>query len=300
MKISIIGNGAVGNMLAVSCQQHKLDYQVLTRSGLATEIKITDGHNRQWQMPLPVAPLSTLSQSNLIILPLKAYQIADFIEQNCSLIQPQQTLVLLHNGMGTIETCQQLLPNNNLIAGTTNYGAFKPDKSTLLIKGQGESHFGWVTQQTDCHHQVIEQALSSLLPPSTWHTDIRLALWLKLAVNACINPLTAIYEVTNGELRAEHFQTQLIAVCEEIGQLMNYLGFVQEPKALLQRVNKVIVDTADNFSSMNRDVTAKRPTEIDFINGYIVKQAQLCGLSCPVNLNLLKQIKAMERHYLPC
>lgn len=299
MKISIVGNGAVGNMLAVSCHKQQLDYQVFTRSEQATELKVTDSNNKQWRMPLVVHPLSALSHSELIILPLKAYQIAEFIEKNRSLIHSKQTLVLLHNGMGTIETCQQLLPNNNLIAGTTNYGAFKPDKSTLLIKGQGESHFGWVTQQTDCHRQVIEQALSSLLPPSTWHTDIRLALWLKLAVNACINPLTAIYEVTNGELRAEHFQTQIIGVCEEISQLMNYLGFVQEPQALIQKVNKVIEDTADNFSSMNRDVAAKRPTEIDYINGYIVHQAQRCGLPCPVNLNLLKKIKAMETGYLP-
>jgi len=299
MKISIIGNGAVGNMLAVSCHQQQLDYQVLTRSEQATELKVTDSNNKQWKMPLVVNPLSALSHSDLIILPLKAYQIAEFIEQNQSLIHCKQTLVLLHNGMGTIETCQQLLPNNNLIAGTTSYGAFKPDALTLHIKGKGDTHFGWISQQADCQHQAIEHVLSALLPPSAWHKDIRLALWLKLAINAAINPLTALYGVTNGELRASHFQSQIIEVCEEVNHVMNYLGFVQEPQALLQKVNKVIEDTADNFSSMNRDVAAKRPTEIDFINGYIVKQAQRCDLPCPVNLNLLKKIKTMETSYLP-
>ncbi|WP_340680915.1 2-dehydropantoate 2-reductase [Paraglaciecola sp.] len=297
MKISIIGNGAIGNTLAFSCHQLKIDYQVFTRSGLETQLKVTDSKHKQWQLPLPVVPSSALRDSELIILPLKAYQIAEFIEQNQTQIQPWQTLVLLHNGMGTIETTLNLMPDINLIAATTSYGAFKPDADTLHIKGQGESHYGWVKKQADGQHVAIEQLLSTLLPPSTWHADIRLALWLKLAINAAINPLSALYQVNNGELSAERFQTQIIGISNEISQVMAKLGFMQEPTALLRKVNKVIEDTANNFSSMNRDVVAKRPTEIDFINGYIIKQAQQYGIPCPLNLNLYNEIKALERGY---
>ena len=297
MKISVIGNGAIGNMLAFACHQLKSDYQVITRSGLETQLKVTDSKHKQWQLPLPVVPSSALCDSELIILPLKAYQIAEFIEQHQRRIQPWQTLVLLHNGMGTIETTLNLLPDINLIASTTSYGAFKPDVNTLHIKGQGESHFGWIKKSDECQHAAVEQALSALLPPSTWHADIRLALWFKLAINAAINPLTALYQINNGALSAERFQTQIIEIIIEISQVMATLGFVQEPKVLLQKVNKVIKDTADNFSSMNRDILAKRPTEIDFINGYIIKQAQKYDIPCPLNLNLFNEIKALERGY---
>jgi 2-dehydropantoate 2-reductase len=298
MKISIIGNGAIGNVLAFSCHQLKLDYQVITRNERPVQLAVTDSNNKQWQLSLPIVSLNALRQGELIILPLKAYQIAEFIEQNQSLIHNKQTLVLLHNGMGTIETVQKLLPHSSLIAATTSYGAFKPNDNSLHIKGWGESHFGWIKQQPGCQQKAIEQVLSQLLPPANWHQDIRLALWLKLAINAAINPLTALHNVNNGALRSDEFQPQIMALCEEITQLMTCLGFELKQGELVQRVNKVIADTADNFSSMNRDVYAKRQSEIDFINGYIAKQAIQCGLPCPVNLNLLNKIKALETKYL--
>ena len=298
MKISIIGNGAIGKLLAFNCQQLKLDYQVITRGGLPIELEVTDNIDHQQRLSLPVSPLKSLSNSDIIILPLKAYQIAGFIEQHQSLIHAQQTLVLLHNGMGTIETVQQLLPHNSLIAATTSYGAFKPNNNTLQIKGIGESHFGWINQTRDCPTQIVETLLSAILPPTSWHQDIRLALWLKLAINAAINPLTALYNVPNGALSGSEFQTQISILCEEISRLMSCLGFTLGSVELLHKINKVIKDTADNFSSMNRDVHAKRRTEIDFINGYLVLQAKKCGLECPINLNLFNKIKALETKYL--
>lgn len=298
MTISIIGNGAIGNLLAYHCHNLALDYRVITRDAEALPLQITDIQGKTSRLQLPVSTLTSLASSELLIVPLKAYQIEDFICQFQPYSQANQTLVLLHNGMGTIEKVQTMLPELNLIAATTSYGGFKADKYHLHIKGRGESHFGWVKQNRDCPAQVIEQQLSKLLPPAHWHQDIRLALWFKLAVNAAINPLTALHQINNGALRAPEFQGQIKQLCAEISQVMQHSGFATDATTLLQNINKVIEATADNFSSMNRDVKARRRSEIDFINGYIIQQAAKFGLPCPENSALFEQVRSVERCYL--
>ena len=135
------------------------------------------------------------------------------------------------------------------------------------------------------------------MPPSNWHQDIRFSLWLKLAINAVINPLSALHNIQNGKLAERQYETQIIALCDEITQIMQHLEFVLEADRLLNTVKQVIQQTSENYSSMNRDISGRRKTEIEFINGYIVKQAMQLGLPCPCNLALFNEIRHRELAY---
>jgi 2-dehydropantoate 2-reductase len=119
-------------------------------------------------------------------------------------------------------------------------------------------------------------------------------LWLKLAINAAINPLSALHKVKNGELAQAKYQIQIAALCDEITLIMQHLGFELESDRLINAVKHVIQQTRDNYSSMNRDLQAKRKTEINFINGYILEQAARFNLPCPVNLALCTEIRQQE------
>lgn len=293
-KIAIIGNGAIGNLLAFRCHQLSYNYVVVTRDNQKIELDVSDIDNRQYRFHLPVGSLNSLAESDIIIIPIKAYQVADFIEQAHRYIKPWQTIVLLHNGMGTIERVRQQLPHNNLLAATTTYGAFKPQVDQLAIKGCGETQLGWIQCNVADHKVEIQNMLSALLPPSHWHNDILFPLWLKLAINAAINPLSALNKVKNGELAQAKYQIQITAICDEITLIMQHLGFELESDRLLNAVKHVILQTSDNYSSMNRDLQAKRKTEINFINGYIVEQAARFNLPCPVNLALCREIRQRE------
>ena len=141
-QVVIIGNGAIGNLLAFHCHLLKLDYAVVTRDEQEIELAVTDTKEKTLSFALPIIPFNLIGQFELIVIPIKAYQVAAFIEQAEVFIQPWQTLVLLHNGMGTIEHIQKRLPCINLIAATTTYGAFKPERNQLAIKGIGETQLG--------------------------------------------------------------------------------------------------------------------------------------------------------------
>lgn len=295
-QVAIIGNGAIGNLLAFRCRLLGLDYGVVSRNEQKIEIDVIDSNDEKVSFALPITPLKSIDQFKVILLAVKAYQVEPFITQAQALIQPWQTLVLLHNGMGTIELVQKKLPTINVVAATTTYGAFKPDTNQLAIKGKGETQLGWIQHPT-ANTNEIEELLSALLPPSTWHQDIRLALWRKLAINAVINPLTALYNIKNGELAQPGYQRQISALCDEISHIMQQLGFDLKTDDLLTAITRVIQQTGANYSSMNRDINAQRITEIDYINGYILKQAAKLGLSCPNNLALLNEIKQREIYF---
>jgi len=294
LNVAIVGNGAIGNLLAANCEQLALKYHLLTRSGLDFSLSIRRFNQQKQHFTPTIKPINTPGNFDMLVLPLKAYQIVPAIEQLRPYLQSGQTLVLLHNGMGTIDDIKLLLPNNPIVAATTSYAAYKPAADTLLETGLGHTHAGWVSSNTPSKPAQMENLLSAMLPPCTWHQDVELALWHKLAINAVINPLSAIYQVNNGQLKAKRYQLDIGRLCTENALVMQACGLVTSQSEILEKVQQVISDTAQNYSSMNRDIAFGRPSEIEYINGYFVQQAKQHKISVPLNTLLVREIKHLE------
>jgi len=119
---------------------------------------------------------------------------------------------------------------------------------------------------------------------------------LKLAINCVINPLTAINQCNNGKLQAIEFQPQIDLIIKELQQVIPLL----EPtwhythQALKETMMAVVVATANNYSSMAQDVKYKRQTEIDFINGYIVREGKKLGFDMTENEKLWRSVNALS------
>ncbi|ALS99208.1 ketopantoate reductase family protein [Lacimicrobium alkaliphilum] len=290
MKTVIIGQGAIGSLLAGICQQQKMDYAVLPRGSVCQPVRLIrlDGRLLEFS-PEPVSP-AQLQRDELLLLPLKAFQIIPAVKQLRPFLT-KQTLVLLNNGMGVMEQVQKLLPDSPLIAGISKKAAYK--KATQVLEtGTGTTELGWVFRPASHSAQATERQLKALLTPCLWHQDLQPALWQKLAINAVINPLTALNNIKNGELAQPEYQQQIRQLCAETAALMqrkNLSGW-QNIDAV---VESVINSTADNYSSMHQDIAHNRATEIDYINGYLVLQGQQAGLEMAAHENLWQRVKAL-------
>ncbi|KAG2189350.1 hypothetical protein INT44_004492 [Umbelopsis vinacea] len=114
----------------------------------------------------------------------------------------------------------------------------------------------------------------------------------KLVVNACINPLTAILKIPNGQLLDRPDAMSLMrSVCSEAAQVFDH----KQADHLFNQVQQVCRDTNHNSSSMLQDVRNARPTEIDAINGWLCRQANGKNIQLPVNQTLVQLIKAMSK-----
>jgi 2-dehydropantoate 2-reductase len=293
-KLAIVGIGAIGGLIGFKCHQLGYPFQHLIKTQQQQLFKLTDIAGVSHSFTPNTSIITNPAKFDLLILPVKAYQVPLVLEQLSSFIRPNHVIVLLHNGMGTIEQVRKTLPNNPLIAATTSYGAFKPDKNTLIETGLGQTHLGWLGNIDSVLKQSIEPILSELLPPSTWHQDISLALWKKLSINAVINPLTAIHNLKNGELADKKYSLIISNICNEIAQVMNALGYSVSSTDLVTNVQQVITATANNYSSMHQDIKFKRQTEIDFINGYVTSKAAELNIKVPHNQELVEKIRQRE------
>jgi 2-dehydropantoate 2-reductase len=289
-KIAIVGKGAIGSLLAVRCHNLQANYQLLVRDTSPYPCQFTDLQGRQHSLLFNSCAISQPTQFDVLVLPIKAHQVLPALQQLAAFIEPRHVIVLLHNGMGNIEKIREAFPDNPCIAGTTSCAAFKPDIDQVVETGQGQTHLGWVQSPQGFIQEAIQTELSALLAPTFWHLDISLALWKKLAVNAVINPLTALHKIKNGELAKPIFAATIHGLCDEIAQVMNALGYATSGSKLLTLIMEVVHSSANNYSSMHQDMLHARPTEIDDINGYIIKMAKKLAIPSPLNQSLVKEL----------
>lgn len=137
---------------------------------------------------------------------------------------------------------------------------------------------------------------------SLQHTDLSVTLegnienvlWNKLAVNASINGLTAIMGCRNGAiLESDHGLSLVKDLCAEVGLVME-ASEIPVPGDLLTRVLNVVHLNANNFSSMHQDMAYGRATEVDYLNGFVVKKGNQLGVSTPTNRVVYDLIKTKE------
>jgi 2-dehydropantoate 2-reductase len=122
-------------------------------------------------------------------------------------------------------------------------------------------------------------------------SDIRSLMWGKLVVNSAINALSAIYRVPNGRL-VENPETRALmtAAAQETASVAHALGIPLPYHDAAARAIQVATATASNKSSTLQDVLRGAPTEVDRINGAVVREGRRLGIPTPVNEQLLRVV----------
>lgn len=198
-------------------------------------------------------------------------------------------ILLLQNGMGSQEQIAATFPNHSVYACSSTEGAYKKDLNTVVHAGQGENHIGAMTEKAQ------KECLEKWLPANkfSWHSDIQPVLWRKLVINAAINPLTVYYQCQNGQLLKNPKAKQHMAdLCSELDSLVKAKQLAIHHTFSL--AESVCQQTAENYSSMYKDIEAGRQTEIDFINGYVVKEGAELGVDCSSHQKLVSYIKGLS------
>ncbi|CAM3134587.1 2-dehydropantoate 2-reductase [Vibrio rarus] len=291
MNICILGAGAIGSLWA--CYLHKAGHNVsLWTKG--DEPSITLSLDDLPAITFPANQTTHLSHADLVLIAVKAWQVETATLPIISFIKPSCTLLFTHNGMGAIQGVLPKLSKHNVLFATTTHGALKQNPHQLTHTGYGHTTIGALQQYGHDGSRSISDMLHQALGPVTWDDNIQQALWSKLAINCCINPLTAIKNCRNGELGDPATLAFIDALCLEISSVIHAEGLICKREALFEQVQQVIQATKDNYSSMHQDIYHGRATEIDYITGYLIQRAQARNLNVPLNEKLFKQIKQQE------
>ncbi|QMI04325.1 2-dehydropantoate 2-reductase [Citrobacter sp. RHB25-C09] len=292
MKITVLGCGALGQLwLTALCKQgHEVQgWLRVPQPYCSVNVVETDGSI--FNESLTANDPEFLATSDLLLVTLKAWQVSDAVKSLAPVLAETTPILLIHNGMGTIEELQMI--RQPLLMGTTTHAA-RRDGNVIIHVANGTTHIGPAREQ-DGDFSYLADKLQSVLPDVAWHNNIRAELWRKLAVNCAINPLTALWNCPNGELR-EH-PDQIALICQEVAAVIAREGHHTSADDLRYYVEQVIDSTAENISSMLQDIRALRHTEIDYITGYLLKRARAHGIAVPENSRLFELVKRKENEY---
>lgn len=292
MKITVLGCGALGQLwlAALSKEGHEVQGWLRVPQPFCN-VNLVETDNTVFNASLTANDPAFLAQSDLLLVTLKAWQVSDAVKALAARLPKASPVLLIHNGMGTAEELKSV--EQPLLMGVTTHAA-RREGNVIIHVANGTTHIG-PTASCRNDYNPLAGVLHRALPDVAWHDDISSACWKKLAVNCVINPLTALYDCPNGELRGRH--DEIRQICEEVAQVMVSEGQHTSAESLFFYVDQVMESTALNISSMLQDIRQQRHTEIDYITGYLLRRARAHGLTLPVNTRLYEQIKRKENHY---
>lgn len=292
MRITVLGCGALGQLWLTALCKHGHEVQGWLRIPQPfCSVNLVDEDGTIFNESLTANDPDFLARSDLLLVTLKAWQVSDAVKGLAAQLPPTTPILLIHNGMGTVEELKAL--PNPLLMGTTTHAA-RRDGNVIVHVANGTTHIGPARQQ-EGEFSFLADILQTVLPDIAWHNNIRPALWRKLAVNCVINPLTALRDCKNGDLR--EFPEEIQKVTHEVAAVIEREGHHISADDLLSYVHQIIDSTAENISSMLQDVRAMRHTECDYITGYLLRRARAHGIAVPENARLYDMIKRKESEY---
>jgi len=201
----------------------------------------------------------------------------------------------LQNGMGNEEILADTV-DAPVLAGTVTYGAGLIDPGHVEWRGRGTITLGaWHPADDAAVVERVAAAFRAADLDAEAVGDVRRRLWEKLAVNAAINPVTALARVENGALTEEPLAGLARTAAVETAAVARAEGVDLADETAADAAATVARETARNRSSMLQDVTRGRRTEMDAINGYVTERAAATDRSVPVNRTLAELIRGWER-----
>ncbi|MCX5696047.1 MAG: 2-dehydropantoate 2-reductase [Candidatus Omnitrophica bacterium] len=301
MKIVIVGPGAMGCLLAAFLSKIKeevwiLDYnkeraEKINKSG----INLT-GLSGEWtSKPKASSDIKDIGTADLLIICVKSYDTKAAITHSKALIGQNTSVLTLQNGIGNIEIISEAIGPERIIGGVTNLGATLLDVGKTKHAGKGETVIGRVDGKITVEMRSIREIFNRAGLEMRISKDIKSLLWSKLIINVGINALTAITRLKNGRLTEfegpRKIMREAVTEAVRIAKRKKIKLIYDDP---LAKVEAVCEATAENISSMLQDIERKKRTEIDFINGVIVRLGQELGIPVPVNTILMDLVKTIE------
>jgi 2-dehydropantoate 2-reductase len=276
MNIVVVGSGAIGSLLgALLAKQNTVI--LVGRAPHITSIQqkgllIKGKTHLTLKVPAVESIREITVPVDLILLTVKAYDTEAASSQLGPLIQEKTMVVSLQNGLENIQKMEQTIEKKHLLAGVTTQGALFQEPGVITHTGKGKTILGELDGKTSERLEALVQVFNQAGIETQISTNIEHEIWRKAIINSSINPLTGFLRCKNGYLLDNPLLEKTVeAVCKESCEIAAAHGIRVSPGEMIQKTKEVILDTAQNYSSMLQSILQRKRTEIDSINGALLR-----------------------------
>jgi 2-dehydropantoate 2-reductase len=318
IKVAIFGAGSTGCYLAGELALAGLDVSLICRPRIKENIMAAGGiHLTDYleldKVVMPSQLLTDLKDEtyDLVFVTVKCHQLKGAVATLLTMTHSQSSLVLMQNGLGSLDIVANALKQQHgsrqLLLGITPFNVLQKANAVFHKGTEGGFMFQEHKVLLPIYHALTAHGFSCELK-----TDFESVIHGKLLLNLN-NALNAIIDLPIKQQLSQRQTRILLAkamkewlnVCRAAGfnlkQLTKvkpqYLPFILSlPDFLFTRLAKAMLSIDDKArSSMWEDIQATRPTEIDYLNGAVVRLGKEYGISTPINAAIVEAIKLLEQ-----
>ncbi|MTV48069.1 2-dehydropantoate 2-reductase [Heliobacillus mobilis] len=299
MRFAVYGAGAMGCLYGGLLAKSGVDVflinrwedhvQALSERGLV--IEAVEGTE--------VIPVQTTTRPeevgpvDVILFMVKSNDTASAALSAAPLVKAGTCFLTLQNGLGNHEVLADQWGPERILAGTTSFGVSLTGPGRIRLAGRGHTLFGELDgRMTPRLLSLVEIFARAGLAPEASQNVLGL-IWDKLLINVGINALTAIADVPNGKLLEVPPLTSLLEAAVQEAEAVAQAAHITISPQPVNRTKAVALSTGKNISSMRQDLRRGRMTEIDVMNGAIVRLGQKYNIPTPVNATLTRLVEAL-------
>lgn len=313
MRVCIYGAGAVGLGLAGFLIKAGADVDIVARPATVDALN-KKGLTRTgifgdfYAASDKFAVHTTLSEINktkfdFVMVCTKSFdsqKAAQTLTGHKQLLAPNAKIVLFQNGWGNAEKfldyfSKEQIYNARIITG---FSRVEPNKVEITVHAEAIHIGSLFGRDLDCLRRLCE-AINEGGIDCRITESIEKDLWAKMLYNCSLNPIGAILGVPYGKLTEVRCTRQLMdVIIAEVYDVMASAGYETHwpcvDDFLKVFYDRLVPDTAGHKSSMLQDISAGKKTEIDALNGEIIKLAAKYNLAVPYNKEIYELVKSME------
>jgi 2-dehydropantoate 2-reductase len=294
LQVAVMGAGAVGcyfgGMLAraghdVTLVARPAHADAVQRDGLRMETRTFDEHVRL----RAVTGAEGARDADLVLFCVKSMDTEEAGRQIAPFLRPDTLVLCLQNGVDNADRLRAVLPERPVAAAVVYVATEMAGPGHLRHHGRGE-----LVIEPAPGSERAAQALAAAGVPTEISANVRGALWMKLLLNCAYNAISAIAQQPYGRnVAGEGIWEVMHDVVDECLAVARADG-VEIPGDAHAATRKLVESMPSQYSSTAQDLARGKPTEIDFLNGYVVRRGQALGVPTPANRVLWALDKLLE------
>jgi 2-dehydropantoate 2-reductase len=289
--IVVLGAGAIGSVYGARLSAAN-DVTLVAREAHAARVnadglRITGIDESVYRLRA-VTALQEMPADTLVLLTTKVSDSDAAVRSIATLVRPDTTILCIQNGLYSEDVVKAIVGDRCLVLrAITNLGAIFKTPGVIELKALSSTLIEASPASDRIAGVFIASGIDTIVSGR-----IKEEMWRKLIVNCVINPINAMTRTEVGAIADERLDPLKRLIVDECVGVARRDG-VEFDGDLVDAINQRY-GSSRNRSSMQQDLLQGRRTEIDFLNGAVVRLGATFGIACPVNQALTMIIRQME------
>lgn len=310
MKIAVLGAGALGCAMGSCLSESGHEVWLINRRedhvetmntlGLCVQVNGADRYTPVKAALHASHVAAQIGTVDLLLVLVKSFHTREAITSSTSIVGPDTVVLSLQNGLGHEDVLAEVVGRDKVVAGKTYAGGVMLGPGRIIRGTEGkETYIGELEGRMTDRVQRVAAAFNAAGLITHISDNIMGTIWEKLLVNVATGALSGITRLAYGDLyQVPEVKACALAAVQEAMDVARACGIglsVNDPE---QPWIKAAAGLPPEFkASMLQSLERGSVTEVDYVNGSVVRWGQKCGVPTPVNSTLVACLKGIERRF---